>query len=271
MPPPGAVRRWDNDNLLDLETRVERINSLRKYLVCLAVFCAAFTPSTAGAQDKTRAAGNDSHWGVRVYVTPAWELTDSIKDKIFDENEDGTWKGSEFGVGVARGSTLGGDWGVSFVRKPFDDDSNIIETSQDCFNQAQTICRPNTTTKQFDGVYLNAVEVHWFRPIVTIKQRAQIGFNIAGGIGSMNGNLIQSRDFSIPTAFGPTGPTAFRSVHEEEVVPAKDELLSIFPLGKIEAAGAVILAPGLKVQVFGGFNFPGMSFRVGGVYLIGAK
>jgi hypothetical protein len=245
--------------------------TLRRYLVCLAVLFGAFTPLTAGAQDKSTAAGKDSHWGVRVYITPAWEITDSIKDKLFDEGEDGTLKGSEFGVGVARGSTLGGDWGVSFVRKPFDDDSVIIETGQDCFNQAQTICRPNTNTRQFDGVYLNAVEVHWFKPIVTIKQRVQIGFNIAGGIGSMNGNVIQSRDFSIPTSFGQAGPTAFRSLHEEEVIPAKDEILPVFPLGKIEAAGAVILAPGLKLQVAGGFNFPAVSFRVGGVYLFGAK
>jgi hypothetical protein len=43
-----------------------------------------------------------------------------------------------------------------------------------------------------------------------------------------------------------------------------------FPLGKVEAAVAVIVAPGLKVRASGGFNFPGKAvFRLTGVYLFG--
>lgn len=48
--------------------------------------------------------------------------------------------------------------------------------------------------------------------------------------------------------------------------------LSPFPLGKVEAAVAVIAAPGLKIRASGGFNFPGYSvFRITGVYLFGAN
>jgi hypothetical protein len=240
-------------------------------LVCLAMLCASLLPSLASAQATPAASGKDSHFGVRAYFTPSWEMSDFIRDKLASDGEDVNFLGTEFGIGLARGSTLGGDIGITFVRKKFDDESHVIETDQDCFNQAQTICRPNIETTQFSGVTSTAVEVHWFKPIVTISERVQIGFNIAGGIGNMAGNVVISHDRFEPTGFNQNGPTGFRQVHEEEVVPAKDEILSIFPFGKIEAAGAVILAPGFKIQAAGGFNFPGIGFRVGAVYLIGAK
>jgi hypothetical protein len=56
-----------------------------------------------------------------------------------------------------------------------------------------------------------------------------------------------------------------------ETLLAKDEWLAIFPLAKLEAEGAVILAPGLKVKIAGGLNFPSLGARVGVVYLIGAN
>jgi hypothetical protein len=56
-----------------------------------------------------------------------------------------------------------------------------------------------------------------------------------------------------------------------ETLSAKDELLPIFPLGKIEALGSFIVMPALKVQVAVGMNFPATSGRIGLVYLIGAQ
>jgi hypothetical protein len=44
------------------------------------------------------------------------------------------------------------------------------------------------------------------------------------------------------------------------------------PLGKLEFAVAGILAPGLKVRVGYGFDFPGYPiFSVSGVYLFGSQ
>jgi len=51
----------------------------------------------------------------------------------------------------------------------------------------------------------------------------------------------------------------------------EDELLSVFPLVKLELMGAVIAAPSFKIKVAGGLNFPGTGFRVLGVYLFGAR
>lgn len=40
---------------------------------------------------------------------------------------------------------------------------------------------------------------------------------------------------------------------------------------KLEAEGAVILTPALKLKIAGGLNFPSVSFRTGVVYLIAAR
>jgi hypothetical protein len=234
-------------------------------LACFALFAILLTPSPAAAQDK------ESHWGARVSFVPEWEIHESIRKVLFEEEENGQMKGSEFSIGFVRGSTLGGDWGVSFVRKPFDNESGTTENDQDCFNQAQTNCQPRTETMRFDNVYLNAFEVHWFVAFATFANRVQIGLNVAGGVGSMKGNVIRTTDRFQPTNFGPNGPTAFTAIHEVEVLPAKDELMPIFPLIKLEAEGAFIVAPGLKVKVAGGMNFPAVGLRVGAVYLIGAN
>jgi hypothetical protein len=234
-------------------------------LAVLTVFFGLVLPSAASAQD------NPSLWGVRVSFTPGWEISDSIRKIFFEPEDNGVMKGSEFSIGFVRGSVLGGDWGVSFVRKPFDNASGTNRLEQDCFNQAQTICRPNHEVVTFDNVYLNAFEVHWFLKLVNIGSRAQVGLNVGGGLGSMKGNIVTVTDRFEPTGFNQNGPTGFTPIHEEEVTLAKDELLPFFPLGKVEVEGALIVAPGLKVKIAGGMNFPATSFRVGAVYLFGAK
>jgi hypothetical protein len=240
---------------------------LLRLATAFALLVACFWPTPASAQTD-----RETHWGIRVSFVPAWEITDSLKSVLFDANEQGTIKGSsEVAIGFVRGSTLGGDWGVSFVRKPWDDGSGSTSSDTDCFNQAQTICRPRTESTLTQGVYLNAFEIHWFIRLANIKRRVQVGLNVGGGIGSVKGDVIKTTDRFEPTGFNQQGPTGFQQLHEEEVLLAKDELLPIFPLLKVEAVGSVLVAPGLKVQVAGGVNFPAYSGRMGLVYLIGAK
>jgi hypothetical protein len=51
-----------------------------------------------------------------------------------------------------------------------------------------------------------------------------------------------------------------------------EELLSTFPMGKLQAAVAVIVARGLKVRFAGGIDFPGTNkFSVTGLYLFGTR
>lgn len=64
-------------------------------------------------------------WGVIGGFAPQWKMPDGSIRKLFDlEAADVT--GSEFRIGFVRGHEFGGDWGVSFVQKRFNDDSRIV-------------------------------------------------------------------------------------------------------------------------------------------------
>jgi hypothetical protein len=241
--------------------------SARSFSLCVLSFllCGAI-PAPARAQ------ANQSHWGVNASFTPQWTLMEPLRKLMFDEQ--GTLAGREFTIGVVRGSTRGGDWGVSFVRKPFTDGSGSTEVDSECFpppaqpNQCATM----KTTSFTRGVYLNGVQVHKFFRFANIKDRVQVGMNVGGGIASVKGQVVETTDGFEVRGFNPqTGRVTLSAVHSEETQTAKEELLPLFPLLKVEAAGAVILTPSLKLQIAGGLNFPSRSFRTGVVYLIGAR
>jgi hypothetical protein len=218
------------------------------------------------------AQGDRSHWGVHASFTPQWTLMEPLRKVMFEEG--GTLAGREFTVGVVRGSTRGGEWGVSFVRKPFKDGSGSIEVDSECFGSSAqpNQCATTTTTSLTRGVYLNGVQVHKFVRFANIKDRVQLGMNVGGGIAAVKGQVVETMDGFQVRGFNPqTGRVTLTPVHSEETQTAKDELLPLFPLAKLEAQGAVILTPALKLQIAGGLNFPSRSFRTGVVYLLGAR
>mgnify|MGYP003383450875 CR=1 FL=1 len=217
-------------------------------------------PAAAQSSDPT-------HWGARVSFVKNWTMAQQVKDLLSDDGDEINIDGSEFEIGFVRGSRLGGDWGVSFVRKPFKDGSGVTTTDQDCFNQAQTICKPRTEVNATKNVMLNGFEVHWFIRIVNIKQRVQVGVNVAGGLTQTSGQLVKTTDRFEATGFNQQGPTGYKAVHEEETLEAKDELFPLFPQIKIEVVGSVILAPKFKVQIAHGLNFPAITPRISGVVL----
>jgi hypothetical protein len=219
-----------------------------------------------------RAQGDPSHWGVSASFTPEWTLMEPLRNVMFDQ--EGTLRGKEFTIGFVRGSTRGGDWGVSFVRKPFTDGSGSIEVDSECFpppaqpNQ----CATTRSTSLTRGVYLNGVQVHWFIRFVNIKERVQVGLNVGGGIATFKGEVVETEDGFDVRGFNPqTGRVTLVPYHTEETFTAKEELMPLFPLAKLEAEGAIILTPALKLKIAGGLNFPSTSFRTGVVYLLGAR
>ena len=220
----------------------------------VAVLLTSIAPVPAFAQ-----LSESKHWGVSVSFTPKWEAMDRFRDVFLEE--EGTIEGTEFTIGFARGSMRGGDWGVSFVRKPFKDGSTFSETSMDCVPEFG--CFSSTRTLVFRQVYLRGVEYHWSKPFVTFADRVQVGMNISAGAGFVEGNIEETHELTAP----PPAP----GFQETFVGPAKDTLWPVYPLFKAEAEGSVAVAPGLKVKVSGGFNFPGITARVAAVYLIGSK
>jgi hypothetical protein len=202
-------------------------------------------------------------------VTPKRTAEEKYR-KWFNVEGNGTLEGSEFTVGLVRGRTRGGDWGVSFVRKRFTDTSFVESDFQpeQCSGTPQFCSSFSSTyTDEFVGVYLDGVEFHSFIPFVTIKDRVQIGLNVGGGIAVPKGTVISRSSSTQTTTFN--NQTMTFTDNSEFSQEAKEVLFPVVPLGKVEAAVAVILAPGLKVRVSGGLNVPGYSARIGLVYLFG--
>jgi hypothetical protein len=207
-----------------------------------------------------------SSWGVAGSIVPSWRVPADNR-RMFDADQLNV-NGSEFRIGFVRGRTLGGDWGVSLVRRRIDDGSTLernVDSSSFGFTTGEFV-----TTRD---VTITGVEVSKFSPFVTIKRRAQIGLYYGGGIGSSKGTL-QTR-FVDPDFTFVGNRQVVRPVETNEAVDAKELVFpgnGLVPLGRLEAAGAAIVAPGLKVRVSGGLAFPGMqTFSITGVYLFGAK
>jgi hypothetical protein len=203
-----------------------------------------------------------SHWGVTASFSPSAEAHEGYRELLYDFEGAGSVKSSEFTIGLVRGSTRGGDWGVSFVRKPLKDGSQATDVDTDCFEP--TNCGTFTYTKTMRNVVLTGVEFHWAPTFVTLANRVQIGINIAGGIASASGDIeeVFINEFTDPN---------FPDSTDTIVSPAKEILIKPQPLGKVEVQGSVIATPAFKIRVAGGFNAPGYGVRFAAVYLIGAK
>ena len=232
----------------------------------LTLFLIGFTPQLTFAQ-----LPETSHWGIGASFTPKWESAEEIR-KLFIEGE-GEFDGKEFTIGVVRGSASGGDWGVSFVRKSVDKDSVIVDQEdfepEPCQSQFCSFASTSQTTVMQD-VYMNGVEFNWSKPFVTIADRVQIGMNLGGGVASVKGTVEDTLTFESVTIIN--GQTTRNVNSDTTIVPAKEVLLSVWPLGKVEAQVGFIVTPAFKIKASVGLNFPSqVAFRVGGLFLFGSN
>jgi hypothetical protein len=195
-------------------------------------------------------------------LSPTAEAHDDYRELVYDFDGSGSVKSSEFTIGLVRGSTRGGDWGVSFVHKPLKDASQVTESETDCF--MPNSCGTFTYTKIMHNVVLTGVEFHWAPTFVTFADRVQIGINVGGGIASASGEV---EEVFVNEFTDPNFPDSINS----DVTSAKEYFFKPQPLGKVEAQASFIVAPAFKVRVAGGFNSPGFGVRFAAVYLIGAK
>lgn len=230
-----------------------------RMLLALALFSLA---SVATAQTP-----NPSRWGLSASFTPRWVSHEPFTSLMIGEGE-GEIPGSEFTVGFVRGSRNGGDWGVSYVNKPFEDGATLTESDADCSNNS---CYSSQSTRTMRGVRVKGVELHGFFPIVTFKNRFQIGVNAAGGIGTTEGSIEETYDSS-SSFTPPNGQTITESYRESVTTPASEVMWKYFPFGKLEVQGSIRVTGGLKIKISGGMNIPDtVSFRVGVVYLFGSS
>ena len=197
----------------------------------LCLGCLLMMPVRADAQI------DDTSWGITGGVSPRWTIPGTLFADLFDASTLDV-KGPEFRVGIIRGTTLGGEWGVSLIHKRLSKESTIeIEGSNDLL------------TVIADDAELIGVEVHRFFPFARAG-RVQIGVNLGGGIAQLRGFVTGVQLGATSSSFSLPFPEAF-------VVAGRE--IDWLPLGRAELGAATIIGERLKIRVSGGFNMPGFQ------------
>jgi hypothetical protein len=205
--------------------------TLRPSTVALALALAA--PTVALAQiDQTA-------WGLTTGFSPRWTVPTAIEGK-FDVRQINI-AGREFRIGVIRGTTFGGEWGVSLVHKRLNDDSDVS------VDGSGGVARFVTEDAELLGA-----EVHRFLPFGRVGDRVQIGANLAGGIAQVRGFVRGEYQPFSSTAQSFTALVPTRGIFE--YVGREVDWL---PLGRAELGVTTLLGDRAKVRVTSGFNFPG--------------
>jgi hypothetical protein len=225
-------------------------------------------PGVQPGADKT------SHWGVSGSFTPKWELWSVVKKKLLDNPDDVVnLSGSQFSIGIVRGRSSGGEWGVSFVSQSVKDGSGASSVSHECPPGPTSQCFDLPSSFATQNAKLFGAELHFFIPFATIKRRVLVGLKLAAGAGMIAGNAVttdSTLEF-VPNPQPQPGGT-FKATTKVTTKAIKDELgLPVLPMLSIGAAVAFIVTPAVKVRWEGGIVAPGVTtFAVTVTYLIGA-
>lgn len=215
-----------------------------------------------GASDTWGQPPTRSAWGFSGSIVPKWK-TPAELNVLFPDYDTADLSGSELRVGVVRGRALSGDWGISYVRKRFADDSRLATVpGTACFGGS---CFEQRTIAALQNVHVNGLEIHKFIPFVTIKRRAQIGMVFAGGVGRFRGSAFVDAQ---SVGFVDGRPVLRRTTDTVAIEQLFILENGIVPLARLELAAAAILSNSLKLRVSGGINMPGtQTVSVQGIYL----
>lgn len=257
----GTVRPWC--------VSFRRVTAIAVVIVVLSALAA---PAVALAQTKPE---EPSRWGASFTFIPKWSIPtgDSALAALGELMATGADEGGanveakDFRIGVVRGKRLGGEWGVSFVKRSYKDGSTQGAVSQQCFQGSgpQPCFLFGSEYTYVSGVTLTGVEVNKFIAVATIKQLVQIGVDVAGGIGSMKGTATL-REAGTDFVNGQTVQTDVTGPVEPSELYAFDPEL----IGRVEFVVGATLPQGLKARISLGINFPGThSFSFTVLYLFG--
>jgi hypothetical protein len=227
----------------------------------LALALIALLPAPAQAQS------DRPTWGVTFSFVPQWKPASELAPLYYGV-EDMDAEGHEFRIGAVRGRHHGGDWSVTFVRNKFKTGSVFDDSDIDDFGGG----RFGESYVTHDDVAITGVRYEKFVSFLNIKNRAQVGMTFGAGYGKISGT-VDKHEFSADYGFNPqTGqPTLIRQNEQVTTVDIEEVLdRTAVPLGNVEFAVAVMVAPGLKVRATGGFSFPNTQvFNLTVNYLFG--
>jgi hypothetical protein len=231
-----------------------------------------------------------SFWGVGGSFAPTWTTSSKWGERLFNAQL-ADFGGSEFRVGIVRGRSGSGDWGVSLVRKRLKTGSTVVR-------DLSAPGSSTTTYRAIADVWSTGVEVHGFLPFLSIGRDTQIGVILAGGVANNFSGTVQRQvegpiHANSPYEGGPLievpqGPGFIvddrgnvievgpgETVARDDVVASNLYRVSgwdvpIQVLGRAELAVAFDVRPGVRLRASGGFNFPGFpAFSVEMVYFPG--
>ena len=181
---------------------------------------------------------DNTSWGITAGVSPRWSMPSTMLADLFDANRLDV-NGPEFRLGVIRGTTLGGEWGISLVHKRLSKESTIEIEGSD-----------SLVTVVADDAEMLGVEVHRFFPFFTGGNRVQVGINLGGGIAQLRGFVTGAYVSTTEANFTLPFSDAFAVTGRE---------IDYLPLGRAELAAAILAGERVKVRVSGGFNMPGFQ------------
>jgi hypothetical protein len=183
------------------------------------------------------------HWGVTASFAP-WHATDTFK-RLYDATAlDMT--GKSVRVGVTRGHTLGSEFSITYIRRDISKGATLVDLYGVKYEFLQ-------------GVTLKGFMLEQYGAITTIGNRAQIGVVIGGGLARAEG-----------TAQSSYGGQPLTPREAREVLTLFARQVDIQLLLRAEIAAAFKLAPGLKLRLGGGFDWPGTTaVSVTVLYFIG--
>jgi hypothetical protein len=211
-------------------------------VACVILSTLCLGPSRAYAQI------DDTSWGVTAGLSPQWSVPSTLLAPVFEASTLDV-KGPEFRLGVIRGTTRGGEWGVSLIHKRLSKESTIELTGSD-----------DRLTVVADDAELLGVEAHRFIPFAR-PGRVQIGVLVGGGIAQLRGFVTGAYVAGTTTRFTLPFPEAFLVAERE---------IQWLPLGRAEIAAETLVGERLKVRISGGFNMPGFqTVSVSLSYLLG--
>jgi hypothetical protein len=233
----------------------------------MLLFLVALCPTLAEAQPD-----DPNRWGVGVGFVPKFRISNGsgvlgkLAEVMYESGDAGLdVKGSDFRIGVVRGRKLGGEWGVSYIRRSFKEESTqgAVQTSCSPGQQPNSqICQTGGEEYFYnDNVVLNGIEANKLFVLGTIKSVVQIGIDLGGGVGWMSGTAIQRKTEPVFGNF--TQPPANTTLNipttvTETEVPASTLVgVDPVPIGRAELSVGFILGNNVKVRASGGMNIPG--------------
>jgi hypothetical protein len=227
-----------------------------------------FAAAPAHAQDT-------SHWGISGSVVPRWEFLDFLEDSSDKSIE---MRGDDLRVGIVRGRQLGGEWGAAFIRRRIAEGSTVLQEHPKCLARpGQPDLCAGGTFHRTQNASMTGIQFHRFFPVGTIARRVQIGAVVSGGVARIRGQAEEVQEHLQISVSSATGATSLSVASESATVDARELFEYTFateymPIGGAEAALAVLVAPGVKVRVSGGVNFPAFHrIAITAQYLFGAQ